>query len=185
MNTPVNGETFLPQLLVDYFTAQRTNLGLPAALNLYASPYLGTFTRPCLVIESPSFRMIGHPMVQEYDVHLELQYNVDGEPATSETEAAAKARRDAILATENTTLSLIRAALALRTGQTLSAVGTVKSLFDWVTVDRTAPAGEDNWALEDITIAAGGGGITFNADTRLRHRGTSYVVRFMSNEFTV
>lgn len=184
MSTPINGETFLPALLVEYLEAQRAALGLPDELNLYAWPYLGEMERPFIGIEATTFRFDAHPATQLYDVSVLLDYGVDGEPAPREDAAAAKVRRDAMLTTENTILAKIRAAFSLRTSQQITFEDDVDSLFTWAAA-RTSPDGEDYWRLEEFVIAAGGGSIGFNAEKRIRTRVTNYQARLMTNEFTV
>lgn len=184
IRTPINGETWIPQLLVDYFTAQRANLGLPSDLNLRAWPFVGKFVRPYLGFEASTFRLAGHPSIQVYDVSMALSYEVDEDPELKETDAAAQTRRQAILTTETGALSLARAALSLRYGETLSAVGTVKSLFDWAGSDRTVPTGEDYYSLEDFIVAQTGGSLSINAEKATRTRITHYTCRIVTNEFT-
>lgn len=184
MATPINAETFIPALLVEYLEAQRTALGLPTALNLYAWPYLGDMERPFLGIEATSFKFDAHPATQTYDVSIMLDYGVDGEPEPRETAAEAKTRRDAMLAAENAILAKVRAAFALKTGQQITFTSAVDSLFTWI-ASRSTPAGEDGWALEEFLVAAGGGSIAFDADKRIRRRITNYTARIMNNEFTV
>lgn len=186
MNIPVNGETFIPTLCRDYLTYVRTNLGLASTLTIAAWPYLDDFVRPQLGIAVTSFTIPSHPTIQEYTVEMLLDYGVDGTPpATKETAAQSLTRRAAILTLESKQVSLIRAAFALKTGQTFTNVGSVVSFFDWITNTRTVPGTEDGWALEDFRITGGGGSLMYDAEKRTRHRSTTYYARLMTNEFTV
>lgn len=185
MSTPINAETFLPELLADYIDSQRTALGLGTALNLYPWPWVGDMERPFLAIEASQFKFDAHPATQDLEVVIMLDYGVDGEPVTGETAAQSTARRAAMLAAENAMLAKIRAALALRPGQTITFTGAVTSLWDWITDDRVVPAGEDGWALEEFVVASGGGSISYAGERRIRTRLTNYHARIMTNEFTV
>jgi hypothetical protein len=158
---------------------------LPAALNIAAWPYLDDFERPQLGISAATFSVPSHDSLQEYEIQMLLDYGVDGDPAARETAAQARARRVAMLNAENAIVSLVRAAFALKTGQTLTAVGTVPSLFSWITNTRTVPSGEGGWALETFHITGGGGSLIYDAEKRTRHRLTTYKCRLMTNEFTV
>ncbi len=183
MSTPVNGETFIPALLVEYLEAQRTALGLPTDLNFVAWPFLGAMTRPFFGIEATSFKLAGHPTNQVYDVSTMLDYGVGGDPAAKESAEVMQARLGTVLATENFIVSRVRAALCLRPGETITFDGSVDSLFTWA-ASRTAPAGEDYWHLNDFTPAPAGGSIVYDADKRFRKRITNYLCRFETNEFT-
>ncbi len=186
MNTPINGETFIPALCVEYLEAIRTDLGLPDELTLAAWPYLADFQRPQLGISAATFTIPRHPYMQEYQIEMLLDYGVDGEPpAGKETAAQTLARRTAMLTAENQIVSLLRAAFSLKTGQTLDAVGTVPSFADWINNTRTGPVDEDGFTLEDFRITGGGGTLNYDPEKRLRHRITTYHARLQTNEFTV
>lgn len=184
MSTPINGETFLPTLLVEYLTAVRTSLGLPAVLNIAAWPFLQPFARPQLGISASTFTFIGHPALQQYDLQVLLDYGVEGEPVTGETDAERLTRLQAALDAENEILALVRAALALRPGETLPTDTPVPSIFDWIDDTRVVPAGEDGWALEDLLVSSGGGSLVYDPEKRIRQRLTNYIARLRTNEFT-
>lgn len=183
MNNPINAETFLPALLVEWLTEVRSDLGLPADLSIFAAPYMGDFALPALVVGCPGFKFTGHPATADYEIHITLHTDSMGDPVLDETPAAALTRRAAICTQENATLGLLRAALSLRLGQTLPTTVPVDSFFDWIG-DRTPPGTEDGWALEDLLITAGIG-IEYDEKNKLRRRGMTLTARMMTNEFTV
>lgn len=182
--TPINGETWLPKFFVDYFTAIRTPLGLPTELKIQGWPFVGRFIRPYLGFEATTFRFDGHPGTQIYSVSSNVSFDVDDDPEVREDDAAAQARREAVLLQETTVVSLVRAALALRPSETLEVVTTVKSLFDWAATDRVAPVGEDYCNIECFTVAAAGGSLTLSPGDKTRKRMTNYTCHLATNEFT-
>lgn len=183
---PINGETFLPQLLADYLSSQRTAAALPEGLVIAAAPIVVKFTTPMLVIGCPSFTTPTHPGIGEYDLHFQL-HTAKEKPADGEDEAAANARRQADLAAENRLIATLRLMLALRETREwqrdpLDATTKVISLFTWINTVRTVPADEDGWNLVSF-ILGGGGGLTYMPQDHYRVRFMLGHARLYSNEF--
>lgn len=183
MNTPVNGITFLPALLRDWLQDIRTDLGLPAALTIASAPAPTAYALPLLEISCPSFRLPAHDRLVEYTINVLFVTNADGEPAGSESDAAAVTRRAAAIAAENDTDALVHAALSLQKGQELGDALEIPSFFDWCD-DRTQPVGEDGFEIQSQQAVGQSGSLTFDENRRTRTRVTTYLFRMITNEFT-
>lgn len=183
---PVNGETFFPQLIVDWLTDIRTQLGLNSALNIVAMPAVEAYELPLLLVGCSSFKPTGTLTAVEYDITFLLRTDAAGDPVLNETPAQRTTRLRGVLTQENQTLALLRASISLRKGQVLDETDKpdVISFFDWCAA-RTVPDDEDGWELQGFDFTAGGGTLDPQKDARLRDRVTHAVLRALTNEFTV
>jgi hypothetical protein len=149
----INAETKIPELLADYVHSRRTELQIPAAVDL---PFLagvsnGSKKFPCVVFHCPSFEMGRHKE------RMTLTVEVAFEEKSSNAQTTA----------ENATTAKIRSALA-----------DLDSWNEWL--DGLTLPQRTGWKISSTRLL--GGGIEKDSDLQIRRRFTNIEFRVMTSE---